>query len=384
MRINSPVLLVLTLGIGLAGLLLPLVNYAPNRLISGQGIGLATLIWGGWIGLAIPLAAWLALSLIPLRRAGLVVTLLLAELLFFALAWLAGITASDLAAQGGALVRTSFGSGYYSIAALCLLMAADAIGRLTRRPLLRVLLNLQIWLPLVWLLMSGRLDQLSLLKEYANRSDVFQQAFSGHLILLFGTLVPATLIGIPLGLFCHHSARWRPLIFSVLNVIQTVPAIALFGLLIAPLSGLATSLPWLRHWGISGIGLAPALIALVLYALLPLVRSVTAALEYVPASVIESARGMGMTGSQIFRRVQIPLGLPVILSGLRVIAVQTVGMGMIAALIGAGGFGSLMFQGLLSSALELVLLGVVPAIGLAVLVDTLFKLLISFMETKRP
>ncbi|WP_413734578.1 ABC transporter permease [Sodalis sp. RH21] len=381
--VKNRVLLTLTGLLVFAGLVLPFVNYAPNRLMSGQGIGLAGLLGGLRILILLPAAAALALCFITPSRPVRLAVMLLAEVLLVCLAALAGDAADHLAEQGGGLVRTSFGSGFWLMGALCLLIAADAIGRALASQTLRVLANAQIWLPLVALVAAGRLDQLSLFKEYANRQDVFQQALGEHLILLFGTLVPAIIIGIPLGLLCHHSARWRPALFSTLNVIQTIPAIALFGLLIAPLSGLATAWPWLRDIGIGGIGLAPALIALVLYALLPLVRSVNAGLQQVPADVIETALGMGMTRGQIFRRIQVPLALPVILSGIRIIAVQTVGMGMIAALIGAGGFGALMFQGLLSSALELVLLGVIPAIALAVLVDTLFKLIISFLETVR-
>lgn len=139
----------------------------------------------------------------------------------------------------------------------------------------------------------------------------------------------------------------------------------------------------MRDLGIGGIGLAPALIALVLYALLPLVRSVHAGLTQVPDSVIDAGRGMGLSRRQLFWRVEVPLALPVMLSGVRVIAMQTVGMGMVAALIGAGGFGALMFQGLLSSALELVLLGVIPAVALALVVDTLFKVIISLLQKVR-
>lgn len=129
--------------------------------------------------------------------------------------------------------------------------------------------------------------------------------------------------------------------------------------------------------------MAPALIALVLYALLPLVRSVVAGLQQVPKEVIETAEGMGMTRSQIFWQAEVPLALPVLLTGLRVIAVQTVGMAVIAALIGAGGFGAIIFQGLLSSALELVLLGVIPVIAMAVVIDALFKFVLSVIEAKR-
>ncbi|WP_413726902.1 ABC transporter permease [Sodalis sp. RH16] len=383
MLVKNPVLLTLFILLLAAGLLLPFVNYAPNRLMSGRGIGLEELLTGYWLWLPVPALLAGALCFITPSRPLSVAVTILAELLLFCLVALAGSTAARLAGQGGYLVRTSFGSGFWLMAALCLLMAADAIGRATASHALRVLANAQLWLPLALLLMAGRLDELSLLKEYANRQQVFQAALGEHLTLLFGTLAPAILIGIPLGFTCHHSARWRPALFSTLNIIQTIPAIALFGLLIAPLSGLSAAWPWLRDAGIGGIGLAPALIALVLYALLPLVRSVHAGLQQVPAEVIETALGMGMTRPQIFLRVEVPLALPMILSGIRIIAVQTVGMGMVAALIGAGGFGALMFQGLLSSALELVLLGVIPAIALAVVVDQLFKLIVSFLHQVR-
>jgi osmoprotectant transport system permease protein len=129
---------------------------------------------------------------------------------------------------------------------------------------------------------------------------------------------------------------------------------------------------------------APALIALVLYALLPLVRGVVAGLQHVPRNIIESAEGMGMSRWQIFWRAEVPLALPVLLRSLRVVCVQTIGMTVIAALIGAGGFGAIIFQGLLSSALDLVLLGVIPVIALAVILDALFKLFISLREEKQP
>ncbi|EOU1306309.1 ABC transporter permease, partial [Cronobacter sakazakii] len=132
-----------------------------------------------------------------------------------------------------------------------------------------------------------------------------------------------------------------------------------------------------------GTGLAPALIALTLYALLPLVRGVVAGLGQVPDAVRESARGVGMSAWQRLWHVDVPLALPVWLRSLRVVAVQTVGMAVVAALIGAGGFGALVFQGLLSSALDLVLLGVIPVVALAVVLDALFTLAIGALETKR-
>lgn len=364
-----------------AATLLPFLSLAPNRLVSGSPLLLSEILqlWS-WL----PVLLWAALlvfAFVPGRQ-GLVYTLLAAELLFALLFWWSGEAARDMVQDAGRMARVSVGSGLWLMLALTALIFSDAALRLTRTALWRVLLNFQLFAIPVLLLVTGWFDSLSLLKEYGNRQEVFHNAFGQHLTLLFGTLIPALLIGIPLGLWCHRRPGMQTSIFAVLNVIQTVPSVALFGLLMVPLSGLASALPLLGKLGISGIGLAPALIALVLYALLPLVRGVVAGLAQVPREVLESARAMGMSGPQIFIKAQVPLALPVLLRSLRVVSVQTVGMAVIAALIGAGGFGALVFQGLLSSALDLVLLGVIPVITLAVVMDALFNLVITLLEAK--
>jgi len=365
-----------------AAALLPFLNYAPNRLVSGAPLGLSGLfpaiapaLW------ALPLLLCL-LACVP-GKPGALLILIAAQALFITLLFVTGDEAARLAETGSRLARTSAGSGLWLMLAVSLLAASDAIGRLTRQPLWRWLLQAQIWIAPLWLLLSGHFDALSLLKEYANRQTVFDDAAARHLTLLFGTLAPALVIGLPLGILCHRRPRWQPGLFAALNIIQTVPSVALFGLLMAPLAGLAQAFPALGALGVSGTGLAPALIALTLYALLPLVRGVVAGLGQVPDAVRESARGMGMSAWQRFWHVDVPLALPVWLRSLRVVAVQTVGMAVVAALIGAGGFGALVFQGLLSSALDLVLLGVIPVVALAVVLDALFTLAIGARETKR-
>ena len=382
--VKNRVLLTLVFLLLLAGSGLAFLSHAPNRLVSGQGISLASLLHGDTFFVLIPVILLVVSAFLTLFGRSHLLVMLLAEILLAALIWLAGHTAVQL--TGGnedSIARTSLGGGFWAAAALCLLIASDAISRFTRNHTLRILLNIQMLIPVVLLLFYGQLSELSLLKEYDNRSDVFNDAVWQHLGILFGTLVPAVLIGLPVGLLCHRNARWRGPVLSVLNIIQTVPSIALFGLLLAPLAGLAKALPWLADHGISGIGLAPAIIALVLYSLLPLVRGVIAGLDSVPEAVTESARGMGMNRGQVFFRVQMPIALPVILTGIRIVAVQTVGTAMVAALIGAGGLGAIMFQGLLSSALDLVLLGVIPAVLMAVVVDSLFKFAVSILETSR-
>lgn len=380
-RCHNRVLLLLVL-IALAAAMLPFVNYAPNRLVSGE----SRVLWQIWphspaLWLPVPLLL-IALSFLP-QRLSQVLTLICAEALFVALVWGAGRAATDLALTGSAIARTSMGSGMWLWMALALLACSDAIRRLTANPLWRWLLHAQIWLLPLLMLHAGHLNSLSLLKEYANRQDVFNDALAQHLTLLFGTLIPSLCIGVAIGLWCYrHPSRQSP-VFAVLNVIQTVPSVALFGLLIAPLAGLVQQFPLLGRLGIAGTGITPALIALILYALLPLVRGVVAGLNQVPREVLESAAGMGMSARQRFLQVRLPLAMPVLLRSLRVVTVQTVGMAVIAALIGAGGFGALVFQGLLSSALDLVLLGVIPVIALAVVVDALFGLWIALLKVKQ-
>ncbi|MBY4583797.1 ABC transporter permease [Enterobacter hormaechei] len=379
-KCHNRVLLLLAC-VAIAAVALPFVNVAPNRLVSGE----PRVLWQIWaftpLLLGAALASTVALAFWPGRTA-LWLTFLLSEALFIVLFWSAGQAATQMAAVESPLARTSVGSGLWLWLALCLLVCSDAIRRLTPQPVWRWLLNAQFWVIPLLILFSGDLNQLSLLKEYVNRQEVFDNALAQHLTILFGTLIPALLLGVPLGMWCYRHTSRQGAVFTVLNVIQTIPSVALFGLLIAPLAGLVKSFPALAAAGIAGTGLTPALIALVLYALLPLVRGVVAGLSQVPPDVLESAHAMGMSARQCFWKIQLPLALPLLVRSLRVVTVQTVGMAVIAALIGAGGFGALVFQGLLSSALDLVLLGVVPTIALAVVLDALFALWLALLRRR--
>ncbi|MCE1448406.1 ABC transporter permease [Enterobacter hormaechei] len=379
-KCHNRVLLLLAC-VAIAAVALPFVNVAPNRLVTGEPRAL----WQIWaftpLLLGAALASTVALAFWPGRTA-LWLTFLLSEALFIVLFWSAGQAATQMAAVESPLARTSVGSGLWLWLALCLLVCSDAIRRLTPQPVWRWLLNAQFWVIPLLILFSGDLNQLSLLKEYVNRQEVFDNALAQHLTILFGTLIPALLLGVPLGMWCYRHTSRQGAVFTVLNVIQTIPSVALFGLLIAPLAGLVKSFPALAAAGIAGTGLTPALIALVLYALLPLVRGVVAGLSQVPPDVLESAHAMGMSARQCFWKIQLPLALPLLVRSLRVVTVQTVGMAVIAALIGAGGFGALVFQGLLSSALDLVLLGVVPTIALAVVLDALFALWLALLRRR--
>src|SRR5262249_30649769 len=152
---------------------------------------------------------------------------------------------------------------------------------------------------------------LSIAREYATRRQLFADALLRHISLAAGSVGPAIVIGFPLGVAAVRYRRLQGPLFAVLNVLQTIPSIALFGLLIVPLAALATAVPSLAALGVGGIGVAPAIVALVLYALLPVVRNTVAGLADVDGAVIEAGRGMGLTQQQIFRQVELPLALPV-------------------------------------------------------------------------
>ncbi|WP_367144030.1 ABC transporter permease [Pantoea stewartii] len=375
---RQPVALVLVLLLSLVLGGLPFVIVAANRLVSGQSL----MLWQTAHG-SLVLSLWLMLvALLWIRSSSLrsALQFLTAALLLAALTGVCGDQATWVAEQGSRLARTRFASGMWCASAITLLLITDTVRQLTKHKRWQLVLNLSVWIIPLFLLFSGQLSQLSLLKEYASREAVFDAALLRHLTLLVGTVLPALLIALPLGIALYRRPGWQSSVFGVLNVVQTVPSVALFGLLIAPLAALAKRVPLAGEWGISGIGMAPAIIALVLYALLPLVRNVVTGLQQVPPDVRETARGMGLSRRQQFLAVDVPLALPVWLAGLRVVVVQTLGMAVIAALIGAGGFGAIIFQGLLSNALDLVLLGVIPVIALAVVLDALFRVVIALLE----
>lgn len=152
--------------------------------------------------------------------------------------------------------------------------------------------------------------------------------------------------------------------------------------MIAPLAILSQRYPLLRELGIKGVGGAPAIIALTLYALLPITRNTYTSLAILDPSVIESARGMGMSRVQVLFNIEIPLSIPVVLGGVRISLVQAIGNTTVAALIGAGGFGVFVFQGLGQAVPDLILLGALPVIALAIAVDKIFELLVRVVTPR--
>ena len=384
-RYNLVLALYVALAIG-AAYGLPFLRVAPNRLLSGEPVyvwEVLQLQGSPWVfALIVSIVALLCFAVWQPRRHITQALVFLAMAANLAGMWvLAGYFAHSATQAENPFTRTALGAGFWTLFAMAWMIALDAIQRLQLTTLGRLLLQSVFLLPLLLSLNEGQ--HLSIAKEYANQSDVFGAAILRHLQIVFLAVVPALLIGLLLAWRMTRKQNLRQALFPVLNVIQTIPSIALFGLLMAPLAWIAIQLPALGRAGISGVGLAPAVIALFMYALLPIVRSALAGLEQVPAEAINAARGMGMSVGQLLWQIELPLAMPVLLIGLRTAVVQTTGLAAVSALVGAGGLGQMMFDGLFSAANELVILGVIPIVLLALLADTFFKVLSSLIK-KRP
>ena len=187
-----------------------------------------------------------------------------------------------------------------------------------------------------------------------NRGEVLELTLQ-HLGMVAVALLLAVLIGIPLGIMLTRRRSLQQWVLGAANVIQTVPSLALFGFLIP--------VPLL------GVGPRTAIVALTLYALLPIIRNTYVGIAQVEPAVIEVARGMGMTGGQILWLVEVPLSLPVILAGIRVATVIAIGTATIAAAIGAGGLGEYIYRGVAGPKNYLLLAGALPAALMAVIAD---------------
>jgi osmoprotectant transport system permease protein len=207
----------------------------------------------------------------------------------------------------------------------------------------------------------------NLIDVFRERQDQLVSAIFEHIQLSFIALFFAVIISIPLGVYITRKPKIAEGIIGITAVLQTIPSLALLGLLIPLL----------------GIGKIPAIIALIIYALLPIIRNTFTGINEIDRSLIEAAQGMGMTPKQRLLRVELPLAMPVIMAGIRTATVLIIGTATLAALIGGGGLGELIMLGIDRNDSELIILGAVPAAILAIIFDILLKKLgrVSFKKS---
>ena len=195
------------------------------------------------------------------------------------------------------------------------------------------------------------------LETIQSRSDLIQQAFLEHIYLSFVALAIGIAIALPLGILIARHRKYAEPVIGVTAVFQTIPSLALFGFLVP----------------LMGIGSNTALIALIIYALLPILRNTYTGLTSVDSSIIEAGRGMGMTTTQILKQIEFPLALPLIMAGIRTATALTGGIATLATFVGGGGLGDVIYRGLQSYNNSLVLAGALPVALLAISFDLLLK-----------
>ena len=349
---------------GLYGL--PWLSIAPNRLVLGAPLGAADALGFAAHALAL-LAAVAAWRGIPDRVASVLLTLGIPAAL-----GATGFASARLLEGRPPAVRVMLGGGFWlALGAACLLLA---LRRARGAP------GWRSWWPAATLALAcaalwrwGALDALSLVAEYRARADRVDAALLRHLVLSAAALGLAASFAVPLGWWAFRSARAEAAIGGALNGVQVVPALALFGLLIPLLSALLGAAPWLRAAGLEAIGAAPALLAVSAYAALPLWRSVVSGLGAADPAAVAAARAMGMRDRRIATEIRVPLGLPVFAAGLRVAAVQCIGLATLGGLVGAGGLGAIVFEGMAQFAADLILVGALPIVALALGADALLR-----------
>ena len=190
----------------------------------------------------------------------------------------------------------------------------------------------------------------------------------GHLLLTLIALGLGIAVSVPLGILANQRPALKPPLLVFVSVLQTIPSVAILALTVAALGG--------------RIGLLPALIALLLYSMLPIVRNTVTGLETVAEEVVEAARGIGMSPGQILTRVRLPLALPVIIAGIRTAAVWTVGLATLSTLVGATSLGNYIFTGLQTRNLVAVTVGSIAAAVMAVILDAIIGGILWLVENR--
>ncbi len=192
---------------------------------------------------------------------------------------------------------------------------------------------------------------------FIQRRELVKLAFQDHVFLVLFAMFLGILIAVPLGILLTNFRKYAEPVIGVTAIAQTIPSLALLGFMLP----------------LFGIGKTNAIIALTIYALLPILRNTYTGILEVDPFIIEAGRGMGMTGWQILRMVELPLALPIIMAGIRTSTVISIGVATLATFVGAGGLGDLIYRGITMQNNHLILIGAVPAALFAVATDFLLK-----------
>ena len=229
---------------------------------------------------------------------------------------------------------------------------------------------------IVSLLLSHSLDGLSVLKEYQSSKNMYWKNMESHIWISAIVMLVSIAIGVPLGYLVNKNKYLDRIVFGVINITETIPGISFIAFLMIPFTYLSTNFPGLRDYGIKAFGPGPACIALIFYAIFPIIHNTRAAFKSIDELYIEVAQAMGMERKKIFFQIMIPMAFPTVLNGVRIALVYTISGVTLAAFIGGGGLGYYMLK---SESMDTVLLGLIPVIIMTFIVDKGMRFVTSLL-----
>lgn len=227
---------------------------------------------------------------------------------------------------------------------------------------------------IIVLTMLGNLEHLGIVMEYKGYEEKFMKSVWQHSMISLGVIFFGILLGIPLGYLSSKSKKMESIIVPMINIIETVPTVSLITIVVIPLTIVSNKFPFLQQIGISGFGVTAPFIALVLYAIFPIIHNTIAAIRMINNEFIEVGKAIGMNKSQLFFKVKLPIAMPVMLAGIKISIVYSISGATLAAFIGGGGLGTFILQ---TDSMDFVLLGTLPIIGMTFLADTLLTFIIK-------
>lgn len=365
----------------LAMVFMNMVEVKPNRISSGVKMNAVEFLGIEVYALILLALVIIGLSFSSYKRKSLI-TAGAGALLFVGLAFFLGRVGLE-ATSGDSSMRITLSSGFYVLLLSIYLIFGNILGRdRTNGKLIKSIAIISFGL-FVAMLFLGNFDSFSIIKEYQIKQDQFVQNFRTHLFLALGSVLAGALIAMPLGYLAYRKSKYERAVMVPLSILETIPSLSLFGILLIPLGNLG-KIGFFESLGVSGIGWAPAFVALTLYTLLPIGRNTLVGFSSVDNNIIEAAQGMGMNKKEVFSKVLLPLALPIILTGIRIATIQALGGAVVAGLVGGGGLGSFVFLGLGEASPDLVLLGVIPIVFMTLISDNILKSIISRIRREKP
>lgn len=352
----------------------------PNRIVDGILLGSwQALDDSFWLMVLLCLVMLVSIFMKKILVSGIVGLTASATALFLLLhrvAILSGEVSTQQFADNVTVINPalSLSMGFYLMLMGLFFMVRSSLLDLTHRRWVANMLSIFGFLIIgIFLSNTGRLDNISIYIEMSRNWSSIWYELGRHLKLSLLSVLMGLIMSIGLGIWAYRRKNFENIIFKIINFAQVVPTLSLLALFMIPLTYLSNHFQWVKALGISGIGFAPAFIVLVLYSLLPITSNILTSLKSTQPEIMESARGMGMTESQVLWKVQFPLSIKPMFAGFRLATLQAIGNCILAGLIGGGGLGSLIFLGLAQSAPDMVLGASFMVVAVAAIADLILR-----------